>query len=375
MRGGRALMWGLAGAIGWSYAGYPLAAAVAARLRGYVPRRDDFYAPDVALVIAAHDEEGVLSERLENALALDYPGRVEVIVASDGSEDRTSEVAERFADRGVRLLELPRVGKVAAQDAAVAATSSEVIAFTDANTRWEPDALRLLIRSLADPEVGYVCGRLSLDGENGANREGLYWSFELWLREQESACGSITAGNGAIYALRRSAYLDLGSERSHDLGLPFRLRRRGLRSVYDSEPVAHEPALPSTDDEWPRKVRMLSRAWGEVLEGGILDPRGQPPGYFVALVSHRALRYAAGALHVLLLATTLARAPRDVQARLLLGLQASGLALALAGRKTEARIPLGDTAWYYLVVNAASVAGLARMLTSGPDSTWTPERP
>ena len=367
-------MWGLTAAIGWSYAGYPLAAAVAARLRDYVPRRDDAYAPDVALVIAAHDEEDVLSERLENALALDYPGRVEVIVASDGSQDGTADVAERFADRGVRLLPLPRVGKVAAQDAAVAATSSEVVAFSDANSRWESDALRLLVRSLADPEVGYVCGRLSLDGADGTNREGLYWSFELWLREQESACGSITAGNGAIYALRRSAYLELGSERSHDLGFPFRLRRRGLRSVYDPEPVAHEPALSTTEDEWPRKVRMLSRAWGEVVEGGILDPRGQPPVYFVALVSHRGLRYAAGALHLLLLATTLACAPRDRQARLLLGLQAGGLALALAGRSPASRVPLAGAAWYYLVVNAASVAGLARVLSRGPDATWTPER-
>jgi len=367
-------MWGLAGAIGWSYAGYPLAAAAAARLRAYVPRRDDAYAPHVALVIAAHDEENVLSERLENALALDYPGRVEVIVASDGSRDRTADVAQRFAERGVRLLPLPRVGKVGAQDAAVAATSSEVIAFSDANSRWESDALRLLVRSLADPEVGYVCGRLSLDGADGASREGLYWSFELWLRQQESACGSITAGNGAIYALRRSAYLELGSERSHDLGFPFRLRRRGLRSVYDPQPVAHEPTLATTEDEWPRKVRMLSRAWGEVLEGGILDPRGQPPGYFVALVSHRVLRYAAGALHLLLLATTLACARRDSHARLLLGLQAGGLALALAGRKPEPRVPLAGAAWYYLVVNAASVAGLARVLYRGPDATWTPDR-
>jgi hypothetical protein len=367
-------MWGLAGAIGWSYAGYPLAAAAAARLRAYVPRRDDAYAPHVTLVIAAHDEENVLSERLENALALDYPGRVEVIVASDGSRDGTADVARRFAERGVRLLSLPRVGKVCAQDAAVAATGSEVVAFSDANSRWESDALRLLVRSLADPDVGYVCGRLSLEGADGANREGLYWGFELWLREQESACGSITAGNGAIYALRRSAYLELGSKRSHDLGFPFRLRRRGLRSVYDPQPVAHEPTLPTTEDEWPRKVRMLSRAWGEVLEGDILDPRGQPPGYFVALVSHRVLRYAAGALHLLLLATTLACAPRDRHARLLLGLQVGGLALALAGRKPVPSVPLAGAAWYYLVVNAASVAGLARVLYRGPDATWTPDR-
>jgi cellulose synthase/poly-beta-1,6-N-acetylglucosamine synthase-like glycosyltransferase len=369
----RALMWGSLGLIAWSYAGYPLAAAAGARLRRYAARADDSFTPNVALVIAAHDEESVLAERLENALELDYPGDVQVVVASDGSTDGTTGVVEAFAERGVRLLDLPRVGKVAAQDAAVEATSAEVVAFSDANSRWEPAALRRLVRSLADPEVGYVCGRLCLDDAEGESREGLYWSFELWLREQESDCGSITAGNGAIYAVRRSAYLRLGSRRSHDLGLPFRLRRRGYRSLYDPAAVAHEPSLPATQDEWARKVRMLSRAWGEVLSGGMLDPRGQPPEYFAALLSHRLLRYASGPLHVVLLALTLTLAHRDRGARFLLGLQAGGLALALSGRRAS-RLPLAGAAWYYVVVNAASVVGLARTLTRGPDATWSSER-
>jgi cellulose synthase/poly-beta-1,6-N-acetylglucosamine synthase-like glycosyltransferase len=374
MSKGRGLMWGSLGLIAWSYAGYPLAAAAAARLRHYAARRNGDYAPDVALVIAAHNEERVLADRLANALELDYPGKVEVVVASDGSTDGTPDLVRSFADRGVRLLELPRGGKVAAQDAAVATTSADVLAFSDANSRWERDSLRRLVRDLADPEVGYVCGTVRVDGEGGSALEGLYWRFELWLRAQESACGSITGGNGGIYALRRSAYLELGSERSHDLGLPFRLRRSGLRALYDPDAVAHEPALPTVQDEWPRKVRMLSRAWWEVLAGGMLDPRGQPPGYFVALVSHRVLRYASGPLHLLLLATSLARAPRDRGARALLVLQAGGLALALAGRRPSSQLPLAGATWYYVVLNAASVAGLLRALSRGPDVTWNPER-
>lgn len=370
----RGLMWGSLGLVAWTHAGYPLAAAAAARLRRYAPRRDEEAAPAVALVVAAHDEEAVIGERLEDALRLDYPPeRLEIVVALDGSGDATREIAERFSDRGVRVLDLPRGGKLAAQNAAAAATDAEILAFSDANSHWEPDALRLLVRNLADPEVGYVCGRLRLEnGDGGGNREGLYWRYELWLREQESACGSITAGNGAIYAVRRSDFLELADGQSHDLGLPFRLRRRGLRSVYEPAALAREPGLATTAAERRRKVRMLTRAWWEILRGGMLDPRGQPPLYFAALVSHRGIRYASGPLHLAGLAASLALAPRDRAARRLLALQLAFLGLALAGRRRP-ELPLAAAAWYYAAVTAASAEGLARAL-GGPQTTWTPVR-
>ena len=164
----KALMWGSAALIGWSYVGYPAAASLAGRLRRYAPRADGSIAPDAALVIAAYNEEDEIAETLEHALALDYPGRLEILVASDGSTDGTAAEVARFADRGVRLLELPREGKVAAQNAAVAATSADLLAFSDANARLQPAALRLLARNLADPEVGYVCGRLALEDVGAA---------------------------------------------------------------------------------------------------------------------------------------------------------------------------------------------------------------
>jgi cellulose synthase/poly-beta-1,6-N-acetylglucosamine synthase-like glycosyltransferase len=367
-------MWGSLGLVLWTHAGYPLAAAVAARRRRYAPRRDEAFLPQVALIIAAHDEEEILRERLENALRLDYPReRLEIVVALDGSNGRTRSVVEEFADAGIRLLDLPRAGKIAAQNAAAAATKGDVLAFSDANSLWEANALRRLVRNLADPQVGYVCGQLRLeDGGNGANQEGLYWEYELWLREQESACGSVTAGNGAIYAVRRSAYVELAPGHGHDMGLPFRLRRRGLRSVYDPEAVARERGMATTQDEWPRKVRMLTRAWWEVLRGGLLDPRGQPAGFFAALLSHRVARYASGPLHVALFVSSAALAPRERAARSLLALQLGFLGLALAGWRRPGRIPLAGPAWYYTVVSAATVTGLVRALTLGPQATWRP---
>ena len=361
-------MWGSLALIAWTHVGYPLAAAAAAWRRRYEPRRDPERLPPVALIVAAHDEERVIAERLENALALDY-AQLEVIVSLDGSTDGTRAIVESYAHRGVKLLINERGGKVAAQNAGVRATDAEVLAFSDANSMWAPDALRRLVAVLGDPEVGYVCGRLRLVDTSGENLEGQYWRYELWLREQESRLGSITAGNGAIYAVRRSAYVELPATSSHDIGLPFRLRRAGLRAVYEPGAVAVEPAAPTTSDEWSRKVRMLSRSWGDLLLGGMLDPRRQPPGYFVALLSHRLLRYSSGLLHVALLACCIALAPVASSARALLAAHVAGAALALAGRRG---LPLATFAWYYAVVTAASVAGLARMLRDGPQATWTP---
>jgi cellulose synthase/poly-beta-1,6-N-acetylglucosamine synthase-like glycosyltransferase len=368
-------MWTSLGVIVWAHAGYPLAAALAGRLRRYSPRRDDAYLPEVTLVVAAHDEEAAIEERLRNALALDYPPeRLDVVVALDGCSDGTRAVAERFSEDDVTVLDLPRRGKVDAQNAAVRSTRSEILAFSDANAVWEPEALRLLVRNLADSEVGYVCGAVRFDvPEDGDSREGLYWAFELWLREQESACGSVTGGNGAIYAVRRSAFVELEPGQSHDLGLPFRLRRRGLRSVYEPAAAARERALATTRGEGARKARMLSRAWWEVLRGGLLDPRGQPPLYFAALVSHRAVRYATGPLHLALLVTSLLLVPESRSARTLLGFQLAFVGLALAGRR-NVQLPGAGAAWYYLVVEGASVAGLWRALVHGPDVTWAPAR-
>ena len=370
----RVILWASLGLILWTHVVYPLTAALGARLRSYRPRRDDAYLPSVTLVIAAHNEAGGIERRLENALALDYPAdRVEVIVSSDGSSDGTNGVVERYAGRGVALLANPRAGKTAAQDAAVRATSSEVVAFSDANSTWEPDALRRLVRNLADPEVGYVCGRLRLaDPESGENAESLYWRYELWLREQESLLGSITAGNGAIYAVRRSVYPELGPRFSHDIGLPYRLRRLGLRAVYEPMAVATEPAAASTGAEWGRKVRMLSRSWFDTVRGGMLDPRGVGLVYYGELLSHRLLRYASGLLHAALLAASVALAPTSLAARVLLVAQGLWLALAVTGWRWPGRVPLSGLAWYYLVVTAASVAALARMLRAGPQLTWAP---
>ncbi len=170
-----------------------------------------------------------------------------------------------------------------------------MLAFTDANTEWKPDALRKLVRSLADPEVGYVCGQLRLESPDGANLEGLYWRYEVWMREQESLASSITAGNGAIYAVRREAYVEDDPKFGHDFGFPYLMEQGGRRAVYDPEAVAVEKPASEPEDEYGRKVRMNARSWGHLLSGRMF--RRTRPLYMAELVSHRVLRYSSGVLH------------------------------------------------------------------------------
>jgi cellulose synthase/poly-beta-1,6-N-acetylglucosamine synthase-like glycosyltransferase len=360
----KTLFWGALGALAWTHVGYPLTAGALARVRERRVAKDLSSEPTVAVVVAAYNEEEVIERRLANLLALDYPGdRVQIVVASDASTDRTNEVVEAFAGREprVRLLECPRGGKVAAQDRAVRKTTSDVVAFSDANATWAPDALRRLVANLADPDVAYVCGRLRLEEAEGSNREGLYWRYELWLREQESRLGSITGGNGAIYALNRADYVEVDPRWGHDLSLPYRMVQSGRRAVYEPAALAFERPTPTNETEHARKVRMFEHCWEITLRGSML--RRLPPGYLASVVSHRVLRYASGLLHVLLLGSSLVLVGAGWPYLVVLAAQ-----LAL-GAAFVARVPI---ARYYVLVTWATVEALWNYLRRGVPAAWDP---
>jgi cellulose synthase/poly-beta-1,6-N-acetylglucosamine synthase-like glycosyltransferase len=362
--------WGALGALVWTHVGYPAAMGVLARVRPRPVERDEDATPSVALVVSAHDEEDVIGRRVENLLALEYPREhLEIVVASDGSTDRTDEIVAEIAAREprVRLLRCPREGKVAAQHRAARETESEVLAFTDANTEWRPDALRKLVRNLADDEVGYVCGQLRLESPDGANLEGVYWRYEVWVRERESAASSITAGNGAIYAVRRAAYVEDDPKFGHDFGFPYLMEQNGLRAVYDPEAVAVEKPASEPEDEYGRKVRTIARSWGHLVTGRMFRPTR--PLYLFELISHRVLRYSSGLAHIALLLSNLALLRRAPFYRLFLALQLAWLALAAAG-SARLSVPGARLAYYYYVVTKATVAGLIRYLRSGTPQMW-----
>ena len=351
------LFWASLAALVWTHAAYPAFAALLARL---TPRRIDKndIEPTVTVVIAAYNEESVIGRRIENLLALDYPaGKLQIVVSSDASSDRTEEIALQFP--GVQVIANPRGGKVAAQDRAVRQTGGEIVAFSDANATWSPDALRKLVRAFADPEVAYVCGQLRILDADGGNKEGVYWRYEMVQRGAESQLGSVTGGNGSIYAVRRSDYVEVDPRFGHDLSLPYLMVQHGRRAVYEPEAQAWEKPTPSNETEYRRKVRMFEHCWLIVLRGKMLRRLG--PLYALEIVSHRLLRYGSGILHVVLLVTSLALYSHGWFYAVVLAAQLGLLAAAAIGV---------GIARYYVLVSWATLVALLNYLRRGVPATW-----
>lgn len=391
------------GALAANSAGESTETAAPATVGGVDPR------PTVSLIIAAYAEQDAIAATITRLRAQTWPAeRLQIIVACDGSTDAT---AERARAAGADLvLELERGGKHHAQAGGVAAATGEILAFSDANTLWEPDALAELVAAFEDPEVGYACGRVRFVAEDGAtNQEGAYWRLEMALRRLESDWWSVTAGNGAIYALRADLWPRLRTRFGHDLALPHQTVRAGSLAVDRPTAQASEPMVPTVDGEWRRKRRMMNQAWRVVLHGGeddglrggILDPTGLPPAYLAALVSHRWLRYASPFLHLVAYAAGLVLLVRAGRG----GGRAGGPGRSdttagggtSAGRRRSARptlsllvfaahlaLPLGAAAagrwrWrplllcrYYVLMTASIAAGLADHLRHGTPAGWDP---
>jgi cellulose synthase/poly-beta-1,6-N-acetylglucosamine synthase-like glycosyltransferase len=367
------VFWVAAGLLIYTQVGYGVLLWLLSRLLG---RRDRVAgaattgseAPLVSVIVAAYREQDVIAARVANLRALDYPAhRVEVIGAVDGSPDET---AARARAAGADLvLDLPRVGKVLAQDAATEVASGELLAFSDANAEWAPDALSRLVDALvADPRVGYVCGNVSFVNDGGDNQEGVYWRYEMWLRGLESRLSSITAGNGAIYATRPDAYFPVGALAGHDLSFPFAMVKRGWRAVYAKDARATEKMAPSIDGEFARKRRMARRTWPTVFGNGLMSPRGYSPLYALMIFSHRILRYLAPFLHVVALIASLVLVGYSWIYLLAAAIQVAVLVAALLAPVLPARLFL--VARYYVVTNSALAIGLWDWLRGDRSPIW-----
>ena len=363
------LFWLCAGLILYTHVGYPLAlrALVGLKRRPTLEPVTGGDPPHVSLIVAAHDEEEVIAAKVADALALDYPReRLELIVASDGSADAT---VERAGAAGADLvLDLPRGGKVAAQNAGVERASGEIVAFSDANCHWAPDALGRLVEPFADPGVGYVCGQVRFTDAAGGNLEGAYWRYEMAVREMESALAGVTAGNGGIYAVRREAYIPLPPSGSHDLSFPFALAKRGLRSLYAPWARAEEKMVPTMEGEFARKRRMMVGLWDIVVGEGMLSPRGYSPLYAFELVSHRLLRYLTPLLHLVVFVANLALLGQGWVYVVTYGIQLALIAAAILG----GQFGFGPfrIARYYAMTTASIAAGLWDRWRHGASGRW-----
>jgi cellulose synthase/poly-beta-1,6-N-acetylglucosamine synthase-like glycosyltransferase len=364
-----AIFWISAGLIVYTHLGYPFLLRLITDVRRRKPGAAAIgEPPSVSLIVAAHDEEEVIAGKVANALALDYPReRLQIVVASDGSDDAT---AERAREAGADLvLELPRGGKLAAQNAAAERASGEILAFSDANSVWEPDALRRLVGPFAERRVSYVCGQVRFLDPAGDNLEGAYWRYEMRVREMESSLAGITAGNGAIYAVRSGDYIALDGAGSHDLSFPFALAKRGKRSLYEPAARASEKMVPTIEGEFARKRRMMIGLWDIAVGERMISPRGYRPLYAWEIFSHRLLRYLTPFLHAIAFLSNLLLLGSGTVYVITYGIQVAAIAAGIFGGSLP-RGPL-RIARYYWLTTLSIAAGLWDRLRRGrPVGVW-----
>ncbi len=357
------------------YVGYPVI-LVMLRRWARVTVRDDRYLPHVSLVIAAYNEEKVLHEKLQNSLALRYPKeRLEIVVASDGSTDDTNTIAKAYADRGVVLHEVvPRGGKARALGRVVPNVHGEVVVLSDANTMYEPDALQKLARNFADPRVGAVSGDVQLvdAAPTHSRSEGLYYRYERWLQGVESELGSIIGADGAMYALRRPLFqppsvgliLD-------DFVISMNVARAGYRVVYEPEARATEQGTLSSQEEFRRKVRIVSGGMQALRRGEGL-PRLEQPFLLFCYVSHKLLRWFVPCFLLTLFLSSFWLSNTSIYA---LAYYGQVLFYGVAGMYA-AGVPLlrrwraSGVPYYFCLVNGAALIGLWKGLFQTPSGIW-----
>lgn len=385
------VVWGALSLALYVYAGYPLLITLVAALRPRPVRRDNRHTPTVTMLIAAYDEEDCIAAKLEATLALDYPpGKLQVLVAADGSRDRTAEIVRGFAGRGVGLSHRPeRAGKYAALKRAMPRATGEIVVFSDANNEYDPHALRELAAPFADSDVGAVGGAKSVADEGGALDafEGLYWRYESFIKERESLAGSCVAVAGEILAIRRELFVPLPDETIlDDFMTAMQIARQGRRIVYAPRARSVERVSASAAEEIVRRRKIvMGRVQAMLQAPGFLSWHRPLLGWQV--LSHKFLRplvplamLAALAANVLLVLSPPAPGPSALWrlaspwGAVALGIQAAFYLAAAAGHFTQRRGPLGKAlylATFLVNSNWAALVGIWDYLIGHRSPLWT----
>ncbi len=326
--------------------------------------------PSLSLLISAYNEENVMRQKIENTLELDYPeGKVQVIVISDGSDDRTDDIVAEYKEMGVVLSRVDgRVGKNAAINRTWGRVTGDIVVFSDANSLYDKGSLKCLAGHFSDPEIGCVCGELAyVDAGAGAGKgEGLYWRYEQRLKKIESSMGRLLIANGSIFAVRHKLFRPLDPRIANDFQTPQDAASEGFNVIYEPEAVARERTPSGYREEFERKVRIISRGFEGVFRM-LFRFRGIR---LFELLSHKVLRWLNPFFLLLIFVSSLVLIGRAVFAVFFI-LQAVFYAAAILGlllRKTElAVIQLPS---YFLMVNAAAFLGFFRFITRKTDYRW-----
>ncbi len=375
------LFWSSAAALFYTYVGYPLLIALVAMLRPRKIARAE-HQPSITIIITAYNEERALAAKLENTLALDYPRELtEIIVASDCSSDDTDAIARRFADRGVKLhRQSQRLGKTAAQNAAVEKACGDIIVFSDATSRYQPDVLQKMMPNFADASVGCVAGRLVyVDPSESRVGRGArsYWGYETFLKRQESRACSLIGASGCLYAVRRAAYVPLYHEACSDFIIATKMVEQGLRTVYEPDAVCTEETNRRDDNELKMRVRIIVHTFTDLWRHRSMMNPLRSGFYAVELLSHKVMRYLVPFFLVILLVSSAALASFTMFQRLLFLAQLAAYASAAGGwllEKAGVRSRLLALPHYFVLANLASVIALFEFLRGERYARWEPIR-
>lgn len=375
------VFWTCVSVMVYVYLGYPLLVYVVSKL---MPRKFESgeIQPRVTILITAFNEEAAIRQKLENTLKIDYPKeKLEIIVASDGSTDRTDEIAGEFANSGVRLFRQEgRVGKTETQNNAVAVATGEIILFSDATTDYDKDVLSQVLPAFADANIGCVAGRLIyLDDKSSGVGKGAqnYWNYETFLKSAESGACSLIGASGCLYAVRRAAYEPMYAEACSDFLICTMLYRKGLRSVFAPGALCYEHTNRHAGDELRMRVRVISQTLTDLWRNRDMLNPFRSGFYAVELISHKLLRYAVPIILAMLLASNLVLASLASLYSITLVLQLLFYVLAFAGWVVERSgrgsgllaMPL-----YFTLANFASVIGFFMFLRGEKYARWEPIR-
>jgi cellulose synthase/poly-beta-1,6-N-acetylglucosamine synthase-like glycosyltransferase len=367
--------------VAYTYVGYPALMYALSRAFGRRVKAAEI-TPRISVIIAAYNEEGDIARKIEETLALDYPeGKMEIIVASDCSTDRTDEIVKGFAGRGVILhRRTERLGKTSAQNHAMQVSTGEIIVFSDATTRYEPNALRKIVRSFADPEVGCVTGNV-VYVDRSATAVGLglrsYWGYEFFIKQCESRMGSLLGVCGCLYAVRRSAYVQLDQDMSSDFVIASEIHLQGLRTVYDPEAVSSEDTNKRGHEEFRMRVRIVEQTMSALSRyRRVLNLRKHKMFAF-QMICHKAMRYAVPFLMLLAFCANLLLINAGPLYRVALIGQAAFYLLALIGWLSDrVGLRLGPFAfpYYFVLSNAATIVAFKKFVGGESHATWEPMR-
>ena len=373
------IFWISAVILGYTYLGYPLLIAMFAHLK---PQRigggQNSEFPEVSLIIAAHNEEKVIREKLTNSLAIDYPeGLLSVVIVSDGSIDRTNEIINEFASRsGIKFIHYqPRRGKAHALNLGVENSESEIVVFSDANIRYEADSIKYLVKDFSDPSAGCVCGKVLLEKPKDSKEpigEGAYMKYERFIHQNESRFNTMIGTDGAMYAIRRELFKPIPEDAIvDDFVIAMRVIEKGLRIVYEPKAIGYEYAASSVGQEFKRKVRMIAGGFQSLgILKSALNPMNHPIVFF-QFVSHKFLRWLGPIFMVMLFLANLSLLTGTFY-QITLALQLTFYAFALAATFWESlreRV-LFYFPYYFCSLNLAASIGMKRFLFAQQSVKW-----